>query len=163
MKRIIIFRHGKSSWAHPGLEDVDRPLLNKGEQRTRNVAEKLSALNISAGIIVTSHAVRALRTATIAAEIFNISNKSIIVDPNLYHASADAIWDVIFSLPDDINSVMLFGHNPGFTDFVNSSGIAGIDWLPTSGAATALFNCQHWHQCTEVKPQNPVIILPEKT
>lgn len=163
MKRITMFRHGKSSWAHPGLADVDRPLMHKGELRTKKVAGHLLKMNIGAELVITSHAVRAFRTAAITAGVLGISHDSVIVDPGLYHASEEAIWDIIFSLPADVDTVMLFGHNPGFTDFINTSGIAIIDWLPTSGAASALFHCNHWHQCPEVKPHDTVIILPEKT
>ncbi len=163
MKRILLFRHGKSSWTHPGLADADRPLLSKGEHRTKRVAQKLAELNLGTGLIVTSNAVRALRTAAIVAEILNISPESVVIDPLLYHASENEIWDIVYSLPDDVDEVMLFGHNPGLTDFANSSGITDIDWLPTSGVVTALFNCTSWHQCAETKPQDTILILPEKS
>ncbi|HAH52111.1 MAG TPA: histidine phosphatase family protein, partial [Balneola sp.] len=30
MKQILLLRHAKSSWDHPGLDDFDRPLAKRG-------------------------------------------------------------------------------------------------------------------------------------
>ncbi|MFO7723154.1 MAG: histidine phosphatase family protein [Bacteroidales bacterium] len=163
MKHLMLFRHGKSSWDHPGLSDIDRPLLSKGEQRTRKVAGHMKEkLGITSGLIVTSHAKRAFQTASIVAGILGIQGKAFLTEQNLYHASVDRIWDVIIALPDDIDRVMLFGHNPGFTEFVNQAGIASIDWLPTSGVASAVFKCDHWHECPLARPEDSFILLPSK-
>ncbi len=161
MKRITLVRHGKSSWEHRGLSDAERPLLPKGIRRTRLVAQRLMQLSLTPDIIVTSHAVRALDTAAIVASIMGIPEKDILINKQLYLCAPDDIWDVISALPDEKEHVMLFGHNPGFTDFANSSRITTIDWLPTSGVASAAFTCQLWHQCPGAFPENPLLILPK--
>jgi phosphohistidine phosphatase len=160
MKRITLFRHGKSSWDHHGLSDVDRPLLARGERRTRLVAEHLAEQGLMPDLIVTSHAVRALRTAAIAAEVLKVPPPALLVEQHLYHASPEAIWDVIAGLPEEYHHVILFGHNPGFTDFVNSNGIASVNWLPTSGVASAIFPCRMWNECPGTLPQNPFVVFP---
>jgi phosphohistidine phosphatase len=144
MKQLLLFRHGKSSWDHPELPDVERPLLQKGEQRTHRMANHLKVkLSINSGLIVTSHAQRAMQTAKIVAGVLGIPEALCITDHHLYHASPDRIWDVVISLPDHVDRAILFGHNPGFTEFVNFAGIASLDWLPTSGIAAGTFHCQH--------------------
>jgi len=162
MKRITLFRHGKSSWAHGGLADVDRPLLQKGEKRTKQMAEALRDMGLFPDLIVTSHAVRALRTATLVAETLNLPSRLVMVDTALYHASPQQIWDVIFALPDTASHVVLFGHNPGFTEFARTTLHSDTDWLPTSGVATALFHCEHWHQCPNTPPSTPQTFVPDK-
>lgn len=162
MKRITLFRHGKSSWAHANLSDVDRPLLSKGEKRTQQMAEVLRMMGLTPDLMVTSHAVRALRTASIAAAVLDIPPRKVVVDPSLYHASPDQIWNVVFALPHDVEHVMLFGHNNGFTEFARDALNSDIDWLPTSGVATATFDCENWTECSATIPSSPQTFVPDK-
>jgi phosphohistidine phosphatase len=162
MKQLILFRHGKSSWDHPAIADADRPLLGKGVRKTKQVAEMLKQKGIIPDLIVSSHAVRALETAGIAAETLGLQRESIVVNERLYHASTDNIWDVVSSLPDESDIVMLFGHNPGFTEFVNNAHLGHTDGLPTSGAAGGTFLCDHWHECILHQPKNTFLVCPEK-
>lgn len=162
MKRIILFRHGKSTWDIPGLPDVDRPLTTQGEQRTIKMAKHLIQIGVKPDLIVSSHALRALRTAEIVSEAMQVGRDRLIISPQLYHATLDAIWNVIVSLPDDASEVMLFGHNPGFTDFASIHRLGSTEWLPTSGVASALFDCNHWHECP-LTPVSDGLILTPKT
>jgi phosphohistidine phosphatase len=45
------------------------------------------------------------------------------------------ILEIIRSLPDSAETAMVFGHNPGLTDFVNELSIDGdvTDNIPTAG------------------------------
>jgi phosphohistidine phosphatase len=163
MKHLILFRHGKSSWDHPGFSDIDRPLLQKGEQRTLKMARYLQEnQGVSDALIVSSNAERAYQTAAIVAGVLGIKEEDIVTEPILYHADTESIWDVIVALPDSAERVILFGHNPGFTDFINRAGIASIDWLPTSGIASAIYKCNHWHECPLSIPAKTFILQPSK-
>ena len=160
MKQIILFRHGKSSWDAPCSNDVDRPLMEKGKNRTRKMAKYLLDQKVEVDLLVTSHAVRAFQTASIIAEALNIGDHQFTTNRSLYHASVDKIWDLVFSLPEDADKIMLFGHNPGFTEFINKSGIERIDWLPTSGAASLSYDCTHWHECIKGIPRKNFVVWP---
>ena len=35
MRRLILMRHAKSSWAEPGQRDLDRPLNKRGRRERR--------------------------------------------------------------------------------------------------------------------------------
>ncbi len=50
---------------------------------------------------------------------FNIDKEKLIIGPSLYEAPAKTFFVVIESLKDEFNSVAIFAHNPGITDFVN--------------------------------------------
>lgn len=162
MKQILLFRHGKSSWDNPVTADIDRPLLQKGRDRTLKMAKHLLNIGLSTDMIITSNAVRAYQTAEIAAGVLGIDAKNIVIEPDLYHASTDRIWDVIISLPEEVNSVILFGHNPGFTEFINKSCISSIDWLPTSGVASGTYMCKHWYDCIVNPPGKTFLLRPSK-
>lgn len=160
MKQLVLFRHGKSSWNNPDVTDIDRPLLHKGRERTRKMAEYLVRIGLSTDMLMTSSAVRAYQSAEIVAEVLGIDTNKIFIEPDLYHASTERIWDVVISLPEDANSVILFGHNPGLTEFINISRISSIDWLPTSGVASATYKCKHWHDCIVTPPGKTFVLHP---
>ncbi len=162
MKQITLFRHGKSSRDDPGLADLDRPLLLKGQKKTEKMALHMLELGMQVDLVVVSPAIRAFQTACIVAAILGVKNHEFITDNNLYHGSTDRIWDVIAALPAEVRHVLLVGHNPGLTEFINESGIARLDWLPTSGMASALFPCEHWHECAITPPTHPLVLWPAK-
>jgi phosphohistidine phosphatase len=47
-------------------------------------------------------------------------------------------------LEDSVLSVMLFGHNPGFTDLANHFLKVKTDNVPTSGCVRLEFNASSW-------------------
>jgi len=144
MKTLYIVRHAKSSWEHPGLADDERPLLQKGIKRTLKIARYLQEQDIRVDQLISSHAVRALDTARIIAEGIGYPEEKIIVSQKIYHGNSDYLYDELFNLPDDIDSVMLFGHNPTFTSFANHFLDKKIDWLPTSAVVSINFDTDSW-------------------
>lgn len=162
MKQLILFRHGKSSWSDGTLADVDRPLLQKGRKRTEKMVKYLIDKKIYIDFIVSSHAVRAYQTATIVADLMSIGEDDFVIENNLYHASTDRIWDVIISLPEDKERVILFGHNPGFTEFTKRVGKSLTDWLPTSGVSFFEFGCDHWFETPLATTKKHFVLCPSK-
>ena len=55
--------------------------------------------------------------------------------------------NVISKLPDDINSCVFIGHNPGLTDLINILGV-NLDNLPTASTACFEFNVESWKEIT---------------
>lgn len=69
ISRLIVIRHGKplsDGFAEDGL----RPLSNEGRIVQRQMAERLKALGISPGLILTSPLLRAVQSAEIVGEVF---------------------------------------------------------------------------------------------
>lgn len=162
MKKVYIVRHAKSSWDNPGLSDHDRPLLEKGKKRTALVGYFLAEKNISVDLIISSSAVRAYETAKIIAKYIAYPAEDIKIDSGIYHTDADSIVDGIYALPNDIQSVMFFGHNPTFTYFANQWMDESIDWLPTSGVVAISFNTNKWEDLAKAKFKTDFYITPRK-
>lgn len=144
MKLVTLIRHGKSSWDEFSISDHDRPLLEKGRKKTIKVAEYLKESKFEIDLIISSTAVRAFETAKIISFNLGFSEDNIIKSKKLYHASEDDIFDELFSLDDKIDSVVLFGHNPTFTDFSNNFLRPPIYNLPTSGVVSIKFKTDSW-------------------
>lgn len=139
-----MIRHGKSSWEDPSLDDHDRPLLPTGIKKTRRIADFLAGKKIQPGLILSSSAVRAFETAVIIAPATGYPVEKIKKSKALYHASADQVFDEIFSIDNSIDTVLLFGHNPTFTYFVNRFVDPPLENLPTSGAVSLVYDCDKW-------------------
>ena len=56
----------------------------------------------------------------------------------------DEILHVIKSLDDTISSLMIFGHNPGVTDFANDLCNINIYNIPTCGIVGIRFEADKW-------------------
>lgn len=141
MGRILyLVRHAKSSWDDPSLADIDRPLNKRGRRDAPEMGSRLRKRNILPELLISSPAVRAHKTAKEIAEKIGYSKKDIILDDGVYHAGQHSLLEIIHQLDNDTESVMLFGHNPGFTTFANALGNLDIDNIPTSGIVALEFS-----------------------
>ena len=144
MKTLTLVRHAKSSWKDKTLSDHDRPLNKRGKRDAPRMGKRLAKASICPDLIVTSTAVRAKRTAeTIAAEIgYPISH--IMMDEGLYLSGVSGVLDLIHNLGDANNHVMLFGHNPGFTDLARALTGEYIVNMPTCAVYCVGFDVDSW-------------------
>lgn len=118
MKTLFLIRHAKSSWDDTALPDKDRPLNDRGRRDAPKMGERLAKRDVKPDLILSSPAVRALRTAEIIAKKLDYRRK-IVVNERLYAVGADDLLDVIHQLGDKVERVMLFGHNPELTELAH--------------------------------------------
>lgn len=144
MKTLMIIRHAKSSWNEPGLPDHDRPLNDRGLQDASLMGAVLRDWDLPPTRVISSSAVRALTTAELVLQEIGWGVDEIQVEEDLYHASAGGTLDIILSQEDRLESLMLFGHNPGMTDLVNRLSDADLTKLPTAGLFIAQYDVPRW-------------------
>lgn len=161
MKTIYIVRHAKSSWDINDSPDIQRPLLEKGKKRTKKVIDYLLQNNVQVDYIMSSHAVRALETAKILAHALKYVNE-IKVDSHLYYADGDSILNQFFDLPDRYQSIMIVGHNPALSDFVNKYLEDPIDHLPTSGIVSISFHTERWDKVPTAGYKVNFVLFPKE-
>ncbi len=133
VKEVCFVRHAKSSWDHPGLDDFDRPLDERGLKDAPMMARKMRKMNLVADYIITSGANRARSTAEFFRKEFNLDPDHFTVNNELYEAAPETIFEVLRAAPDTARFVYLFGHNPAFTWVANSLAGVHIDNVPTCG------------------------------
>ena len=144
MKRLFLVRHAKSSWDDPSLDDIDRPLNNRGKKNAPEMGIRLRKQGIIPDRLITSPAKRALTTAKKIADEIGYPKKKIIVDDRLYHGSSSSMISIIREMKNSSASLMLFGHNPGFTDFANQLCGINIYNIPTAGIVAIDFSTDDW-------------------
>lgn len=148
MKKLVVIRHGKSSWDYPELKDYHRPLLQRGVNNAFTIAEELIKLNLQPDLFLSSPAVRALDTAIIVATNMAYPLNDIVTESSIYEASVPELLEVLSAIPEENQTVFLFGHNPGFTGLVNLLQEEPIFNLPTCGCIGIELPISAW---TELK------------
>jgi phosphohistidine phosphatase len=135
-----LVRHAKSSWRDPSLDDIERPLNKRGKRDAPFMGELLKEKVVNPDVVYSSPAKRASKTAQIIAEQIGYSKKDIVYAEEIYEASSHELVDFIKKLDNKYNSVMVFGHNPGFTMLNNFLSKKYIDNIPTCGIVALEFN-----------------------
>ena len=144
MKTLYLTRHAKSDWGNEILKDIDRPLNNRGYSDAYIQSVKFSTDQKHPDLIVSSPAIRAYTTATIFARALKYNAEKIQLDSENYEATTDTFIHTIAATRDDVTTLMLFGHNPGFTEVFDKISDSYIDNIPTCGIVGIQFDIKSW-------------------
>lgn len=155
-------RHGKSSWDNPGLSDIERPLKSRGIKEAALVSKKLSKLKAVPDLIMTSPATRARDTAIIVAQHLGVDLQKLQIEPSIYGAGVQDVLRVLSYVSSDPETIMVFGHNPTFTQVVNHFQAEFLDNLPTCGCYGFEMDIESWDQLLEAKASTWFNIIPSK-
>lgn len=142
MKTLTILRHAKSNWSSTDVSDHGRELSSRGLRDAMSIALSMQEAGICPDIILCSTATRAQQT--IAAFAKDGCAQETILTKHLYLAYPTAICDEIASVSDKYTHILICGHNPGLTDFVNERTYLSIGDLPTGGIVSAQFAMESW-------------------
>lgn len=143
MKKLILVRHGKSSW-NEDLPDDERPLKKRAYKDADLVINAFSGFKDERLFIWSSYAVRALTTANIFKDKLNIPDSRFEVKHDLYTFNGSQLLKVIESCNDEIDTLMVFGHNPAMTSVVNRLGDQDFDNIPTTGLTMIELETNSW-------------------
>ena len=112
--RLLLLRHAKSSWEHPGLSDHDRPLSDRGRRAARAMARTLAAEGLHLDAVLTSSA---LRARTTCENVLAPLGPEPEVTVELYMASPREMLELVREQGPDVSRLAVVGHNPGMHDF----------------------------------------------
>jgi len=163
MKTLTIVRHGKSSWKDRGLSDRERPLNKRGVRDAPVMAKRLVEAGVRPSLIISSPAVRAWTTAKVFAKEMGYPIEFLQREDGLYLASLDNLLDAVATQDPGFNNLMLFGHNPGLTDFANYLVPGLTNNLPTTGIVTVNLTCDDWMLYDRPATELVVYDYPKKT
>lgn len=153
-KTLLIIRHAKSSWENGVLTDFDRTLNERGLNDALAMAKRLQKKNIAIDLLVSSPAKRAKKTAELFASVYEIKTDQIKFIPALYHAPSNTFFEVISTIDDAANTVAIFSHNPGITEFVNLlTENVQLDNMPTCGIFAVKIYSTNWGNFVQAKKE----------
>lgn len=143
MKTIVLIRHAKSSW-DLDVSDLKRPLSRRGFTDAGLVSKAFKTYNFAPDAIFSSPANRAHTTCRLFMDQLDLNSELLTLDEQLYDFGGNQVRRFIKSLDDNLENVMIFGHNHAFTSLANSLGNRDIDNLPTSGLVMIKFDVDQW-------------------
>ncbi len=142
MKTLYLLRHAKSSWDFK-VSDHDRPLNDRG---------------ISDCMLVQPHYLPELKTAE--AVFCSTANRA---QSTLKLIAKDNLYPIIFlkeyytfdyrqvlhnlkQTPNQLNTILLVGHNPAYHDLLSLFTQQDIENFSTAGLAKITFDIDDWSQ-----------------
>ena len=150
MKTLILIRHAETEKSRNGLADTDRNLTKNGRADCRLMAERLLKRNLSPDLIISSPAVRAIQTAEIFADVFEYATDAIAKEPILYESyDIESFIRIINQVDNQIDTVLLIGHNPTFTQLTDY--ILGVfeHSMKKAGIVGIKFEFERWAEVIE--------------
>lgn len=144
-KRLILVRHAKSDWGNPSIRDFDRPLNKRGHTAAPEMVKRMVDQHIYPDKMVSSPALRAITTAKYFAKEWGINENDIQTDKNIYEAGIKNLLTIVNHFDNHQNTIAMFGHNPGLTDFANYLSDVNIYNMPTCSIVMLEFSFDDWN------------------
>ena len=142
MKRLILMRHAKSSWDHPGMSDHERPLNARGIRSAKVLGAWLKERNFIPDQTLSSSSTRTRETfATL-----ELRGDVQWLD-RLYHAAPEDMLRALMQATG--HTVLMLGHNPGIAEFAQdvvemAPDHPRFDDYPTGATLVAEFDIYDW-------------------
>jgi phosphohistidine phosphatase len=168
MTILSIMRHAKSSWDQPGVEDFARPLNDRGRKAARRVGHELKHRHVRFDHVLASPAARVRETLLELADGYG-ELPAIAFDERLYGAGIGTLLDVLRSVPAQVHSPLLVGHNPGLHELVLTLTQGGGDLrrqvaakFPTAAVAIITSPAERWDELEPGSGEIVELILPRE-
>jgi phosphohistidine phosphatase len=136
MKTLLLLRHAKPEPPGNDKQDMDRDLLESGRNSASQTGESLKNKGYIPDIVFTSPALRARKTAHIAATHAAYGGEVLQIE-SLYNASVELFLSILAHperlLPapgqnaSEAGTIMIVGHNPAIEDFVSEMSRQHLD------------------------------------
>lgn len=144
MNELMIIRHAKSSWEDDTLSDFERPLNDRGRREAAEMAQLLAQDAWRPDLIVCSTALRAQQTMAYFRDALDPDGRiECQMEPEIYDATTATLLDIVNALPSSSKRVMLFGHNPGFSQLLAFLTGEYVD-MPTCATGWVQMEIEDW-------------------
>ena len=144
MKTLILLRHGKSDWDADYVGDHHRPLAGRGQKAAIKVGRFLARTNQLPELVLCSTALRTRETLELAMDAGEWTDVDVKYDNTIYHAGFEQMLRCLAALPDEVERVMVVGHEPTTSLLAGQLiGGASLDF-PTAAVARIDLNLDHW-------------------
>lgn len=144
----MLFRHGKSDWSSDTGNDRDRQLAKRGRRSARVIGEMLTRTGMVPDVAVTSPAVRATTTLELAMKAGGW-DCPVQVSEALYGEGPTAVFEEIARQSDEVERVLLVGHEPTWSEMVGLLVGGGHHRFPTGAVAAIDLEVDRW---ADVRP-----------
>ncbi len=144
MKSLLIMRHAKSSWKDTDISDFDRKLNKRGRTDAPLMGVLLKDRELLPQLIISSTAARAKATVEGLLSTSGYSGDVVYMD-SFYLAECITYLESLRLLSDDLERVMVVGHNPGLESLLQMLSRKVVA-LPTSTIAYLSLPIKQWSE-----------------
>jgi len=109
-RRIVLLRHAKADW--PSVPDHERPLAERGRRDAPVAGRRLTDLGITFDLALVSSSVRTRETWKLVVGELSHRPRT-VYEERLYDATLGDLLALLSETPEDVDNVLLVGHNPG--------------------------------------------------
>jgi phosphohistidine phosphatase len=131
MKKIILVRHAKSSKRYDTVDDIDRPLEERGWMDAYKMSKRVKELKPAPELFISSVGIRAFSTALIFARELRYDLQRIQLSSSIYESGVEEYIHELINIDDEVNSIAFFGHNPSMTWYAQHLCPSFKDEMPT--------------------------------
>ncbi|MDX2344637.1 MAG: histidine phosphatase family protein [Acidimicrobiia bacterium] len=158
MKRLMILRHAKSDWNAGASSDHARPLNRRGTAAAITMGKILARMGEVPDLIYSSSAQRAKETAMLASDSGKWGCELVEID-DLYGTSASGALTVAANASDEIETLMLVGHEPTWSYLVQSLTGAEVD-IKTATVAAVDLSIGQWKDAPTARGSLVFLLQP---
>ena len=145
MKRIVLVRHATAAEVGPRGSDFHRRLRKRGRREAAVMADRAAVLLGTPSQLVTSPADRALETARAFAERLGLTNEQVTVREQLYGGLLpEEFLHIVREFDDAHATVMVFGHDPSFSEFASYLVPGFSELIPKAGVVAIDIDRKSW-------------------
>jgi len=164
MKRVILMRHAKSSWANLGQADHDRPLNDRGQKSATKLGHWLNDNRYIPGQVISSTAMRCVETWAGLEQVLGLGITPEF-DRRLYHANVGYMLEKLKTAKAGV--VLMLGHNPviaAFAEELLESVPKSDNFFRYPTAATTLidFDIDDWSELQLRSGQLHSFVIPRE-
>lgn len=115
-KKLTLLRHGETESGSGYQGDFGRTLTDLGRMKLSRLGQVLKEKEIRFDLLLKSPSLRTIQTAQLIAD--HVSVKEERVEEKIYESSVDVLLEILCSLPDHADNVLLVGHNPAISSLL---------------------------------------------
>jgi phosphohistidine phosphatase len=166
-RRLVLLRHAKSDWPS-GVADHDRPLGQRGRAEAPQAGRWLAAAGLVPDLALVSSAVRTRQTWNLVSDQFDAQVPTTFSD-DLYESGLVGSLALLRTLPDDVGTVLVVGHNPTTESLAlyleDGTGVAAdrsrmAGKYPTGGVAVLHLQVPGWGELDEATARLLAFAVP---
>lgn len=154
MKRLMFLRHAKAVQGAP-RGDHDRDLTPRGVRDAGWAGTAIDCAGWRPNLALVSDARRTRRTFDLLADAVDTPPR-LRLDPQLYDASPETILNAIATTPNNVDCLLVIGHNPGIADTARrlarqgneTAGARLARGYPTASLAVIELDATNWSEIT---------------
>ncbi|ACZ00341.1 SixA phosphatase family protein [Thermomonospora curvata] len=129
MPTLIVLRHAKAVDG-AGMADIDRPLASRGHRDAAATGQWLRENDLVPDLVLCSTAVRTRETLEDLA-----LPSPVEFEPGLYDNHVDIAFSLIREVDDDVDRLLVIGHNPSMHQLVYDLTGGAPESFPTCALA----------------------------